>query len=148
MNRQYIQTNEQLEHLCAQYNVPIKVRVIDDQNAPKFQSSEDCGFHMIILNVAKIPMAQYESVAGYHVRKILLPKLRLETERLILRRFHPKDALDCFAFLSDVDGSYMDCCKAFSSMDEEYFEVMKFYSQQETRYMIMLKETGQVILLS
>lgn len=76
---------------------------------------------------------------------MLLPRLVLETERLILRRYQPEDAAGCFALLSDEEGAYMDCCKAIHSMDEEFYERMALFAQRETQYMITGKDTGEVV---
>lgn len=70
----------------------------------------------------------------------------LETDRLILRRFRPEDAEDCFAFLSDEhtchwDGGY----EPFTAMDEEYALLMEKFAGQEGRFMMALKPSGKVI---
>lgn len=70
----------------------------------------------------------------------------LETDRLLLRRFRPEDAEDCFAFLSDErtchwDGGY----EPFAAMDEEYARLMEKFAGQENRFMMALKAGGKVI---
>lgn len=71
---------------------------------------------------------------------------RLETPRLLLRPFLPRDAADCFAFLSDRETCYLDGgYEPFSEMDGEYDLLMQKFSGQEGRYMIVLKEEDRVI---
>lgn len=138
-------TNAQLEALAAAFGVPLTVRTVADPNSGKNQAVQENGRHVITLNTAKIPPSEYEIHAGYHARKLLLPHLRLETERLLLRRFQAADARQCFAFLSNEQDAYMDCSKAFTEMDEEYQELMALFRLWDTQYMVTLKETGEVI---
>lgn len=134
-----------LERLCGSFSAPVRISVITDNDAPKLQTREENGIYVMTLNTAKIPASEQEAYAGYHVREYLLPKLRLETERLILRRYQPRDAEQCFAFLSNGQDAYMDCCKAFTAMDEAYYERVALFGQRETQYMITLKDSGEVI---
>ena len=104
----------------------------------------DGGRFLIRLNADRIGEEDYEEYLSYNVRKILLPRLRLETERLVLRRFERSDAEACFLFLSDKDGAYMDDGTFFAGMDESYDRLMDAFAGQ-TRYVMELKETGRVI---
>lgn len=145
MDKSAAQINESLQALCAVYGVRVQIRTTNDPNAPKFSLEERNGVPVVTLNPAKIPAEEYAAFAGYGARKVLLPRLRLETGRLILRRYQPEDAAQCFAFLSNEDDAYMDGCKAFSEMDEEYYDRVALFGQRETQYMIVKKETGEVI---
>ena len=140
-----IKTNERLEGLCGHYNIPLQLRMIRDADAPSVQTGEENGVHCIILNTEKIPAGEYDSYAGYHVGKILLPRLVLETDRLVLRRYRSEDAESCFAFLSNEQDAYMDCCRAFTDMDEEFYERVKLFGERETQYMVTMKDSGEVI---
>lgn len=137
--------NAELERLCDRFSVPVRMDTVSDVHAPGFRVCEEDGVHVIVLNTAKISAGDYAAHAGYHVRKILLPQLRLETERLLLRRYQPQDAAQCFAFLSNEQDAYLDCCKAFTDMDEEYHERVALFGQRETQYMVTLKENGEAI---
>ena len=100
----------------------------------------------ILLNDERISEAEQESCIAYAVRQVLLPKIEIETERLLLRPFRMSDSEDCFGFLNDRE----DCCndggfEPFKEMDEEYFLLMQKFSQQPLRKMIVFKETGKVI---
>lgn len=55
----------------------------------------------IYLNIDLISSDEFEMYLACNVRQILLPKLILETPRLILRKSELKDEDDCFEFLSD-----------------------------------------------
>lgn len=102
------------------------------------------GCFLIKLNADTVSEADYEEYLSYQVRKVILPRLRLETERLILRRFNRSDAEDCFAFLSCKEDAYMDDGTFFTSMDGDFFHIMDSYAEQ-MRYMMVLKETGHAI---
>ena len=134
-----------LEKLSNHFGILITLNATYDSQGDKCQISEENGTYCITLNAAKIDATECELYTGYHVRKILLPRLKLETERLLLRRYHPNDATQCFAFLSNEHDAYMDCSKAFTEMDEEYHELVALFGQRETQYMIVLKESDEVI---
>lgn len=139
------QLNETYCNLCNQFHILVKINSIQDADAPKQEISDANGLATITLNTERISEKDYEMYLAHNIGKILLPQLVLETERLILRRFRPEDAVDCFAFLSDEQGCYMDCCKPFAKMDDEYVERMELFQQRETQYMIVLKESNRVI---
>ena len=138
-------TNVRLEALAADLGTLLTIKTVYDTDCPKQQIKTENGKYVITLNAASIPETEYEIYAGYFVRAILLPQLRLETERLVLRRYQAADAIQCFAFLSDPQDSYMDCAKAFADMDEKYHELMAQFAQRETQYMIVLRENSEVI---
>ncbi len=100
----------------------------------------------ILLNDERISEAEQESCIAYAVRQVLLPKLKIETDRVLLRPFQMSDSEDCFGFLNDREDCYNDGgFEPFTEMDEEFFLLMKKYSQQPLRKMIVCKETGRVI---
>ena len=138
-------TNAHLESLAAGLGVLLNIKTIFDTGGCKQKTTAENGKHVITLNATIISESEYESHAGYFVRKVLLPQLKLETERLLLRRYDPEDAEQCLAFLSNEQDAYMDCSKAFHEMDTEYQELMDLFAQRESQYMITLKESGEVI---
>lgn len=98
----------------------------------------------IKLSSDRISVADYEEYLSYHVRKIILPRLCLETERLVARPFERTDAQAYLALFSDEMDAYMDSGNIFTSMDEEYKQLMDDFSAQ-TRYTIVHRETGHVV---
>ena len=144
MNTQIIE--QKYQALLARFGIRLRIISTGDPEQPRQQLTEDAGGFTLRLNPAKfIPGLSYESYVAYNARTVLLPRLVLETERLVLRRFHIEDAVDCFGFLSDADSAYWDCCKAFTAMDEEYSQRMEQFAERKSQYMIVLKETRTVI---
>ena len=141
----YTFTNTRFGKLANQHGVSIILESIHGEQYDRYSISKENGTYILKLNTAKISSADYAIHAGYHVGKILLPRLQLETERLVLRRYLPEDADQCFTFLSNERDAYMDCCKPFTAMDEEYYERVALFGQRETQYMITLKGNGEVI---
>ena len=137
--------NVRLETLAAGFGIPLTIKTICDTDGCKQQTITENGKNVITLNAAAISESEYATYAGYAIRKRLLPQLKLETERLLLRRYNPEDAQQCFAFLSNAQDAYMDCAKAFTEMNEEYRELMDLFAQRESQYMITLRESGEVI---
>lgn len=95
----------------------VQIRIEYSPEFSKVQEIEEQdGVFTIKLNSDKVSEADYEEYVSYNVRKIILPRLRLETDRLILRRFERSDEEACFAFLSSRDDAYMDDGTFFTSM--------------------------------
>lgn len=144
MNTQII--NNKYRSLLARFGIDMQIVISHDLDCPRQEILETDGGYIVRLNPAKyIPGLDHEVYVAYNARKLLLPRLVLETERLVLRRFQMEDAEDCFGFLSDEQGAYMDCCKPFTAMDEEYTQRMVLFVERESQYVIVLKETGRVI---
>lgn len=120
-------------------NIPISIsRELDK----KFAVDES----KILLNDEVISEVERESCIAYAVRQVLLPKLELETQRLLLRPFRMSDREDCFGFLSDREDCYNDGgYEPFEEMDAEYDLLMEKFNRQPLRKMIVCKKTGRVI---
>lgn len=144
-NANLYQINRKLAELYESFHLPVEITSIHDPTAPKVSAYELNGISILKLNTANIPISEYQDCAGYHVGRILLPKLFLETERLVLRRYIPEDADKCYAFLSNEQDAYMDCCKAFNVRNEEYYDRVALFVERETQYMIVLKDSNEVI---
>lgn len=127
--------------LCRGHGVDVQVALSHgDSGTQKVEGTT------ITLNEDRIPEAEFEAYLTYNIRKILLPRLVLDTGRLVLRGFRETDAEDCFAFLSDKQGCYDDGgYEPFSEMNEEYYELMEKFANQPLRKMIVLKDAGKVI---
>ena len=139
MDRQELHNH--LEQLCVQNGAPLRIKAIHDPEAPRQELVDG----VLRLNSTRMPEDNYEKYACYYVLEYLMPRLRLETPRLILRRFRMEDAADCFAFLSDAEGAYMDCCQPFTEMDEAYLERIQLFVDRPGQYAMVLKSTGKVI---
>jgi len=131
--------------LCSRYHIVLSILHTGSAQEPKHSMKTTQDAVQLTVNTARIRPEQYESQLAYLVSGILLPRLVLQTERLLLRRFQPDDAEDCFAFLSHQPSAHMDCSRAFSSMDGEYQELMALFMERQTQYAVVLKETGRVI---
>ncbi len=142
---EYREINEKYLRLLKRYGVSASIAVQNSREAPAFSVGEANGAPQVVLNTAKLTDDDYERTLAYCAEKLLLPRLVLETDRLILRRFRRSDAADCFKLLSDEQGSYMDCSKHFSEQNDEFAELMELYIERETQYAVTLKESGEVI---
>lgn len=140
-----IKTIFSIPQICNELDLSIQIETTTDPLFPKVSLKEDGETYTITVNTATLQKDDYNTWIGYNVRKILLPRLKLETDRLILRRYLPEDAKQCFSFLSNEEDAYMDCCKAFSAMDEEYYNRVALFGERETQYMIILKENSELI---
>lgn len=126
--------------LCGQ------ILTVDDPELPEQAIVEEDGIFTIRLNPSRFqPDVCYETHVAYNVRTLLLPRLVLETDRLILRRVRMEDGAGCFGFLSDPKGCYFNGFAPFEKMGEEYTRLIEWYIQQETRYAICWKDTGEVV---
>ncbi len=144
MDTQHI--NEKYQALMARFGIRLQIVAVSDPERPRQELTEEASGLTLCLNPSKfLPDLSYEANAAYHVRAILLPRLVLETKRLILRRFRMEDAEGCFALLSDPYCAYQDCCRAFSVMDEAYIQQIALFVQRESQYAIVLKETNSII---
>ncbi len=130
----------------AGFGIALQMNTICASESPATLVEESEHGFVICINPEKLNHSlPYEAHLAYRVSQILLPRLELETDRLLLRRYRAEDAADCFAFLSDASGAAMDCCKPFESMDEGFYQQLELFAQRERQYMIVLKSTGTVI---
>lgn len=102
--------------------------------------------HTIYINPDFISEEDFEIYLSYFVRKLVLPELKLETKRLLIRRYQKEDHDDCFEFLSDRDTCYMDGgYEPFEEMNASYDALMQSFKEDEGRYMIYSKPDQKVI---
>ncbi len=137
--------NEHYTKLCERMNIHVWIQETNESGMPIQEIKEENGSYTVLLNSMHISDGDYEMYLAYNIRKIILPRLYLETERLILRRFRMNDAADCFEFMSDPKGSFMECCAPFTGMDGEYEKQMELFAKREWQYVIVLRESGKVI---
>lgn len=145
-----MQTHTVNQHYCTlleSYGIKVNILTVDDPKSPSQEVVQEGNQFTIRLNPSKfIPDLSYESYVAYNARKILLPRLVLETPRLVLRRFRNEDAVSCFEFLSDRTSCYDDGgYEPFAEMNDSYYQLMEEFATGEGRYMIALKETDEAI---
>ena len=134
--------NNKYMNICHNHGVDIRIKNIDDNDKPKQQIIEN----EIILNNKKITKEDYEMYLSYNIRKILIPKLRLVTERLIIRKYEYKDADDLFEFLNDKESCYMDGgYEPYLEKNEDYYNAIHTFKDDGMRFIIALKETNEAI---
>lgn len=103
----------------------VRLDVVYCSGLPKVQEIEesDGGFR-IRLDAGRISGEEYGEYLAYNVRKVLLSRLWLETDRLILRRFQQRDGEDCFPLFSSREDAYLDGGIFFERMDEAFDRLM------------------------
>ena len=100
----------------------------------------------IQMNLSKIPAEEYEIYLSYNIRKIILPRLKLETERLKIRRFEMSDADAIFEYLSDRESCYLDGgYEPYVEKNGGYYDLMSEFAEEKMRYVIVLKDTDEVV---
>lgn len=100
----------------------------------------------IYINPTLISHDDFELYLSYLVRKLVLPKIKFETERLLIRRYEERDHDDCFDFLKDRETCYMDGgYEPFEAMNEAYDSLIQSFKADEGRLMIYSKTDQKVI---
>lgn len=137
---------EKYRKILQKYGLELIVHNIEDEQEP-IQRCELNGQKVeITLNVPKIEKSDsdYEGFLAYNVRSILLPRLYIETPRLIIRRYESEDAASLYEMDHDQNSCYMDGgYEPSEKMDEEYFEKMAGFAEDESRYVIAHKDTNE-----
>lgn len=132
-------------NVLKEYGIDLEILHVEDSNHA-FGILKKENKVQIRLNLLKIPAEEYETYLSYNVRKIVLPQLKLETERLRIRRYEIQDAEDLFEFYSNRESCYLDGgYEPYSEKNADYYEMMREYAEDETRYVIVLKDTDEVI---
>lgn len=80
------------------------------------------------------------------MNKSLIETMRLETERLIIRRFNYNDKEGLFELMSDPetcsdDGGY----RPIEKNDEKFDAIVQRFSAETNRFAVVLKKTGETI---
>lgn len=129
--------------IMRKYGVRAEIEIVHG-DAPKEEIVDRDGCSVIRLNVDKVK--EYEDYLAYNVRKLVLPCLTLESERLLIRRFQEQDGIDTFEFSHDrecccMDGGY----EPSAEMDEAYQEQTRSMAEDKSFYSIVRKDTGKAI---
>lgn len=145
MNHMFLRESIDEKYKTAAQKQGICIEIAYKPDFSKAQEiEENSGKFHIKLNSDRISETEYEEYLSYNVRKIILPRLHLETERLAIRPFERKDAQAYLAFFSDKADAYMDSGDIFTSMDAEYGHLMDSFLTQ-TRYTVMQNESGHIV---
>ncbi len=137
--------DEKYIDLLKGYGIDLKIVHIDDLERA-FAMLEKGNKVEIQLNLSKISAEEYETYLSYNVRKIILPVLKLETERLKIRRFEMNDANAMFEFLSDRESCYLDGgYEPYTEKNTDYYGLMSEFVEEKTRYTIVRKDTDELI---
>lgn len=144
MNRNEItEINQYYLSILSQHGISAEIQPVHG-NAPAQEILAENGTRIIRLNLDKI--GSYEDFLSYNVRKLVLPCLRLETERLVIRRFQERDGEGIFEFCQNRECCYMDGgYEPDTEMDEAYWAQIREFSQDDSRYAIVRKDTGAAI---
>lgn len=137
----YAGINERYVRLCRRFGIELHIEAEGEPlPAPK------CEHYTLRLKMELIPEGQYERYLSYNIRKLLLPIMRVETERLLLRRVEIGDAEPLFESFADAESSRLDTgSEPFDTMEGEYMDGFSAMVDDETRYAIVNKETGRAI---
>ncbi len=134
--------NERYIELCRRFGITV---CIEAEGEPgKVTPFGD--HYMIRLKLDMIPEGQYERYLSYNVRRLLLPRIVLETERLTVRRLTMDDAAPLFESFADAESTRLDTgSEPFEEMEGEYLENFAGIVDDETRYAIVEKESGKAV---
>lgn len=136
--------NLKYQAVLARFGIMLRIVASNRSDCPVAENTGVFTIHLDPSNFAS--GVSYEAYVAYYARSILLPRLVLETDRLILRRFQMEDAESFFEFLSDRQSCHDDGGYApYSEMNAQYFQFVESLSMQETYYAIVLKSTGTPI---
>lgn len=134
-------TNERYVRLCRRFGIELHIEAEGEPlPAPK------CEHYTLRLKMDLIPEGQYERYLSYNIRKLLLPLMRLDTGRLIVRRVEKADAEALFESFADAESARLDTgSEPFETMEGEYMEGFAAMVDDETRYSIVDKATGRAV---
>lgn len=138
--------DEKYRKILREYGLNLVVYHTEDELQPIQMLEVNDGNVEITLNLPKIEKSDsdYEGFLAYNVRKVLLPRLHIETERLIIRRYEREDAASLYEMDHDANSCYMDGgYEPSEKMDDEYFEKMESLVEDESRYVIVHKSTNE-----
>ena len=142
----YNRINEKYEKILTRFGINGRIESVTGLAVPVQEIGERDGGVTIYLNIDEIEEIEYEAYVAYNVRKVLLPRLVLETERLIIRRVRKEDADAIFLDASDAYSCEMDSGEEpYTEMNEEFWNFVDELIQRETQYSIVLKDTQEVV---
>lgn len=125
--------------LLKEYEINLALKI--DDKAHNACSLSD---GILTVNTTIIGENEFESFISYYIQKLVLPVLRLETERLIVRRLEEKDEADFFEIASNEEITVKDGCEPYRSAAEFKPVFQKFLSDQY-RFVAELKTEKKVV---
>ncbi len=142
----YKEVKEKYKKILEKFGISGQIESVTGAEFPVQEIKERDDGITIYLNMDYIEEKEFEDFVAYNVRKVLLPKLVLETERLIIRRVRKEDADVIFLDASDAYSCAMDSGEEpYTDMNEAFFDFVDELMQRETQYSIVLKETKEVV---
>lgn len=135
---------EQCSKVCKEYNIVPEFSIAKSEMSPAVEWSENTP-EKLGINCAKLAEDELESYIWYYVQKMVLPVLRIETERLIVRRLQPEDSDAVYEMNSQEEVCINDGYEPFTERNEEYEEYFEILLQDKLRYAIELKDEHRVI---
>lgn len=142
----YKEVKEKYEKILAKFGISGQIESVTGAEFPAQEIKERDDNVTIYLNIDYVEEKEYEDYVAYNVRKVLLPKLVLETNRLLIRRVKKEDAEAIFTDASDAYSCAMDSGEEpYTEMNEAFWSFVDELIQRETQYSIVLKETMEVI---
>ena len=142
----YKEVNEKYEKILSRFGINGRIESVTGVEVPVQDIKERDDGVTIYLNIDEIEEKEYDAYVAYNVRKVLLPHLALETERLIIRRVRKEDADAIFLDASDAYSCEMDSGEEpYTEMNEGFFDFVEELMQRETQYSIVLKDTKEVV---
>lgn len=142
----YKEIKEKYEKTLAKFGIKGRIESVTGSEFPIQEIKEGDDEITIYLNIEEIEEKEYEDYVAHNVRKVLLPRLTLETKRLIIRRVRKEDADAIFLDASDAYSCAMDSGEEpYTEMNEAFWNFVDELIQRETQYSIVLKETKEVV---
>ncbi len=142
----YREIIEKYEKKLKKFNVNCKIELVTGPEYPVQEIKETDDVFVIYLNTDAIEEKEFEEYVCYNARLVLLPRLTLETERLILRRVQKEDAEAIFSDASDAYSCEMDSGEEpYTAMNEAFWNFVDELVQRKTQYSIVLKDTMEVV---
>lgn len=118
----YKEVNEKYEKILSRFGINGRIESVTGSAVPVQAIEERDDGITVYVNIDEIEEKEYEAYAAYNVRKVLLPRLALETERLIIRRVRKEDADAIFLDASDAYSCAMDSGEEpYTEMNEEFW---------------------------
>ena len=137
---------EKYEQKLDRFKIKCIIETVSGPEYPVQNITQTDENFVIALNTDEIAENEFEEFVSYNVRQVLLPRLRMETERLLLRRVQKEDAEAIFTDASDAYSCEMDSGEEpYTEMNEDFWNFVETLVNRETQYSVVLKETGEVV---